>query len=100
MSWTYLHVFFFVFIKVISNRAGELSANYPSHLIILEYERPSTTVGSTVRSVEAPRTTSTIYENMYDPSKLRDLFGKSRFARCRARFPLPVILYHGKHICR
>jgi len=37
---------------------------------------------------------------MYDASKLRELFGKSRFARCRARFPLPVILYRGKHICR
>lgn len=92
--------FFFLFIEVISNSAGELSANYPSHLIILEYEHPSVNVGSSLRSMEPPRTTSTIYENMYDASKLRELFGKSRFARCRARFPLPVILYRGKHICR
>ena len=91
---------FFLFIKVISNRAGELSASYPSDLIVLEYERTSMNVGSSLRSVEPPRTTSTIYENMYDASKLRELFGKSRFARCRARFPLPVILYRGKHICR
>lgn len=42
----------------------------------------------------------TIYENTYDGNKLRDLINKARFARCRARFPLPVILYKGKYICR
>ncbi|XP_021931879.1 myotubularin-related protein 14 [Zootermopsis nevadensis] len=85
---------------VISNIGGELSANYPSHLIILEYERPSANVSGNPRPSEPPRTTGTIYENMHDATKLRELFGKSRFARCRARFPLPVILYRGKHICR
>ncbi|XP_069693160.1 phosphatidylinositol-3,5-bisphosphate 3-phosphatase MTMR14 isoform X2 [Periplaneta americana] len=85
---------------VINNTSGELSANYPSHLIILEYERPSGNVNGSMRSTEPPRTTSTIYENMHDPSRLRELFMRSRFARCRARFPLPVILYRGKHICR
>lgn len=85
---------------VISNSEGELSANYPSHLIILEYEHPSTNVGGALRPMEPPRTTGTIYENMHDATRLRDLFLKSRFARCRARFPLPVILYRGKHICR
>ncbi|PSN48995.1 Myotubularin-related protein 14 [Blattella germanica] len=93
VSLDYSHV-------VISNNGGELSANYPSKLIILEYERPSVSVNGTSRPSEPPRTTATIYENMYDPTKLRDLIGKSRFARCRARFPLPVILYRGKHICR
>ncbi|XP_035915006.1 myotubularin-related protein 14 isoform X2 [Anopheles stephensi] len=42
----------------------------------------------------------TIYEATYDGNKLRDLINKARFARCRARFPLPVILYKGKYICR
>uniref|UniRef100_A0A182P311 Uncharacterized protein n=1 Tax=Anopheles epiroticus TaxID=199890 RepID=A0A182P311_9DIPT len=42
----------------------------------------------------------TIYETTYDGNKLRDLINKARFARCRARFPLPVILYKGKYICR
>jgi len=91
---------FVLFVKVISNSGGELSANYPSHLIILEYERPPPSVSGSLRPMESPRTTGTIYENMYDATKLRELFGKSRFARCRARFPLPVILYRGKHICR
>lgn len=42
----------------------------------------------------------TIYESANDPTRLRDLINKARFARCRARFPLPVILYKGKYICR
>ncbi|KAL1130160.1 hypothetical protein AAG570_013098 [Ranatra chinensis] len=41
-----------------------------------------------------------LYESVYDVSKLKDLISKARFARCRARFPLPVILYKGKNICR
>jgi hypothetical protein len=87
-------------VEVISNSGGELSANYPSHLIILEYEHPSTNVSGNLCPLEPARTTGTIYESMHDATKLRELFGKSRFARCRARFPLPVILYRGKHICR
>lgn len=42
----------------------------------------------------------TIYENSYDPIKLRDLMNKARFARSRTRFPVPVILYKGKFVCR
>ncbi|KAJ9595168.1 hypothetical protein L9F63_013526 [Diploptera punctata] len=93
VSLDYSHV-------VISNNGGELSSNYPSKLIILEHEHGSSGMNGASRPTEPPRTTGTIYENMYDATKLRDLFGKSRFARCRARFPLPVILYRGKHICR
>lgn len=42
----------------------------------------------------------TIYENAYDPTKLRELMNKARFARSRTRFPVPVILYKGKFVCR
>lgn len=42
----------------------------------------------------------TIYENSYDPAKLRELMEKARFARSRTRFPVPVILYKGKFVCR
>ncbi|XP_071449239.1 phosphatidylinositol-3,5-bisphosphate 3-phosphatase MTMR14 [Hetaerina americana] len=86
---------------VINNTAGDLSAHYPSQLIILEYERSQGNLSNgTMRSNDSQRSTGTIYESMHDVVKLRDLFGKARFARCRARFPLPVILYRGKHICR
>ncbi|XP_046985343.1 myotubularin-related protein 14 isoform X1 [Schistocerca americana] len=81
---------------VISNAGGELSAHYPSQLIILEYEHSQ----SCSTSANGVTQNSTIYESLYDSAKLRDLIGKARFARCRARFPLPVILYHGKNICR
>jgi hypothetical protein len=33
-------------------------------------------------------------------TKLKELCVKARFARCRARFPVPVILFGEKHICR
>uniref|UniRef100_A0A023EZJ3 Putative phosphatidylinositol 3-phosphate 3-phosphatase myotubularin mtm1 n=1 Tax=Triatoma infestans TaxID=30076 RepID=A0A023EZJ3_TRIIF len=127
---------------VISNSNGELSAHYPSQLIVMEYERagrnvssgsgavqtttasPNTPVaGSTITSCgngsasgmssneeeqlptsnEAPTSTlpnPAIYESVYDIARLKELFSKARFARCRARFPLPVILYKGKNICR
>lgn len=47
-----------------------------------------------------PHTPLTIYDSANDPARLRDLINKARFARCRARFPLPVILFKGKYICR
>ncbi|CAH0383654.1 unnamed protein product [Bemisia tabaci] len=79
---------------IVNNHAGELSAHYPSQLIVIEYERQNESI------LNERMSRSTIYENVYDAAKLRDLFGKGRFARCRARFPCPVIFYKGKHICR
>ncbi|XP_015599397.1 myotubularin-related protein 14 [Cephus cinctus] len=85
--------------SVINNNAGDLSAHYPSHLIILEYEKyRNPNMCDTPPPL--PRTTETIYESMYDPNKLKELIKSARFARCRSRFPLPVILYKGRHICR
>ncbi|XP_063992269.1 myotubularin-related protein 14 [Diachasmimorpha longicaudata] len=83
--------------SVINNGTGDLSAHYPSHLIILENEKhknPNET------PPPLPRTTETIYESSYEPNKLKDMIKSARFARCRSRFPLPVILYKGRHICR
>ncbi|XP_017481967.1 PREDICTED: myotubularin-related protein 14 isoform X2 [Rhagoletis zephyria] len=42
----------------------------------------------------------TIYEDLYDVSKIRDFITYARYARCRQRFVVPVILYRGKLICR
>lgn len=39
-------------------------------------------------------------ENGVELTKLKDLCSRARFARCRARFPIPVILYKQKKICR
>jgi len=41
-------------------------------------------------------------QSLYDVGGLKELFNKARFARCRARFVVPVILYEGKvydHFC-
>lgn len=85
--------------SIINNNGGDLSAHYPSHLVILEYEKyRNSNTGDTPPPL--PRTTETIYESMYDPNKLKELIKSARFARCRSRFPLPVILYKGRHVCR
>ncbi|XP_046428969.1 myotubularin-related protein 14 isoform X1 [Neodiprion fabricii] len=84
--------------SVISNNGGELSAHYPSQMILFENEK--TRSSNSDSPTPPPRTTDTIYESMYDINKLRELMKNARFARCRSRFPLPVILYKGKYICR
>ncbi|KAF5304510.1 hypothetical protein FQR65_LT07937 [Abscondita terminalis] len=89
-------------IFLLNNVGGELSTHYPGHLVVLECERaPNQNISAANPLLQSTqRTTNTIYECMYDAQKLRDLIMKARFARCRARFPLPVILYKGKYICR
>ncbi|XP_043479480.1 myotubularin-related protein 14 [Leptopilina heterotoma] len=85
--------------SVINNNEGDLSAHYPSHLMILEYEKSKFPNKCDTPS-SLPRTTETIYESMCDPIRLKELIKSARFARCRSRFPLPVILYNGRYICR
>lgn len=113
----------------ISNRAGELSSHYPSLIIIPENEKQSSTIpntncgfstffgqtqnpaasatsGNNTNSTSSTTSTGTrtqqetIYESSYDATKLKELIGKARFARSRTRFPIPVILYKGKYVCR
>lgn len=112
----------------LSNRAGELSSHYPSLIIIPENEKQTSTIpntnccfssffaqaqnpASSANSTNSSTTTSTpstgartqqetIYESSYDATKLKELIGKARFARSRTRFPIPVILYKGKYVCR
>ena len=85
--------------SVINNNEGDLSAHYPSHLIVLEYEK-NKNPNKCDTPPPQPRTTETIYESMCDPIRLKELIKSARYARCRSRFPLPVILYKGKYICR
>lgn len=68
----------------IHNTAGELCTSYPLTLIIPRTSRPSNPVAS----------------GEVDAGRLRDLMLKARVARCRARFPVPVILFDGKYVCR
>ncbi|XP_055595238.1 myotubularin-related protein 14 isoform X2 [Uranotaenia lowii] len=41
-----------------------------------------------------------VVDGRLDAQRLRYLIWRARLARCRARFPLPVILFRGKYICR
>ncbi|XP_070506511.1 phosphatidylinositol-3,5-bisphosphate 3-phosphatase MTMR14 isoform X2 [Chironomus tepperi] len=81
----------------ISNNLGELSSRYPSSILIPEYEHQH--INNPINNSNTNRQ-ETIYESIYDANKLRDLINKARIARCRGRFPMPVILYRGKYICR
>lgn len=60
---------------IVNNSNGDLCAQYPSELIILEYENAHNTSG------RLNNTTDTIYESLYDCQKLRDLFNRARSAR-------------------
>ncbi|XP_052285662.1 myotubularin-related protein 14-like isoform X2 [Dreissena polymorpha] len=72
--------------SVINNTVGSLCAHYPSKIVILEYERA------------CPYHERV--ESLYDGHHIKELFKQARFARCRSRFVVPVILLDGKYVCR
>lgn len=43
---------------------------------------------------------NTIYEDQYDIQRMKELVTMAKYARCRQRFAVPVIMYRGKYICR
>lgn len=45
-------------------------------------------------------TSNTIYEDQYDVGKIRELITMAKYARCRQRFVVPVLMYRGKCVCR
>lgn len=69
----------------IANTTGELSAHYPSSILIPEYEIRSASQANCMYSNTGTQQQSqrqqTIYESTYDASKLRELINKARFAR-------------------
>uniref|UniRef100_A0A0K8UX90 Myotubularin-related protein 14 n=1 Tax=Bactrocera latifrons TaxID=174628 RepID=A0A0K8UX90_BACLA len=54
----------------------------------------------TVSRPQRPPKQRTIYEEMYDANRIRDLIIRARYARCRQRFVAPVIYFRGQYICR
>ncbi|KAL1470766.1 hypothetical protein MTO96_024028 [Rhipicephalus appendiculatus] len=79
--------------KVIENEQGSMSSTYPNRIILLEHP-----IGSQNNDI-APRLAGGL-TSLPDVQDLREQIQKARIARCRTRFPVPVILYEGKHICR
>ncbi|CAF2356713.1 unnamed protein product [Rotaria sp. Silwood2] len=70
--------------QLISNTNGELSLYYPRRILVPIIDKWS--------NISTPKIQSTI--------DIREFFVRSRIARCRSRFVVPVILLDGKYICR
>uniref|UniRef100_A0A131XSA1 Putative myotubularin-related protein 14 n=1 Tax=Ixodes ricinus TaxID=34613 RepID=A0A131XSA1_IXORI len=79
--------------SVISNEQGTLNGAYPANIVFLEQPLSGHNADPVIR----PCASST---PPCDAARLREQILKARNARCRARFPVPVILYEGKRICR
>lgn len=84
---------------IIDNNEGNLCGHYPRDLIILEHDKLQSSKKCDT-SLPAPHIRESMTETIYLKNKLRKLMKESRFARCRSRFPTPVILYKGRHVCR
>ncbi|XP_062617717.1 myotubularin-related protein 14-like [Saccostrea cucullata] len=78
--------------SVIKNFSGELCGHYPSKVVFLEYQLSEDERNNKKRYDDV--------QSMYDIPRMRELIKQARYARCRSRFAVPVILYEGKHICR
>lgn len=89
------------------NKKGELSFYYPRRLLIPVQETSRHSV-SDVKFESASSSSDPDSDNdgqifvngKISAKRLRKLMKEARAARCRTRFPLPVILYKGKYICR
>lgn len=93
----------------IANPKGDLTPNYPNRILIPISEKKSPSNGSHNPSSDAPSSSSPPAQSppppapqppSIDAKRLRQHWKEARLARCRARFPVPVILYQDKFICR
>lgn len=83
----------------IDNSEGNLCGHYPGSLIILEHDKIRSS-----KKCDSPLPLPAPYvreiSEIQFKNNLKKLMRKSRFARCRSRFPAPVILYKGRYVCR
>ncbi|KAL5287780.1 MTMR14 family protein [Megaselia abdita] len=96
----------------LDNLNGSLSTRYPSRIFIPDVEHKngvnSHTTPTLYNSIHSFVTFANtvyghqniIYEDANDGSKIRDLITFAKYARCRQRFVVPVMIYKGKYICR
>lgn len=78
----------------IENEKGSLSTNYPSSIIIPFEEKNNVSKGPEFSKSSDARM------EFFDAVKYKEIANKSNLARCRTRFPVPVVLYEGKFVCR
>ncbi|KAH8393302.1 hypothetical protein KR215_002786 [Drosophila sulfurigaster] len=62
--------------------------------------QPTPTMPATTQQQQPSQQNNTIYEDQYDIQRMRELVTMAKYARCRQRFAVPVIMYRGKYICR
>ncbi|KAH8297113.1 hypothetical protein KR044_004932 [Drosophila immigrans] len=62
--------------------------------------QPTPTLQPPTQPQQQPSQQNTIYEDQYDIQRMRELVTMAKYARCRQRFAVPVIMYRGKYICR
>lgn len=81
-------------IQLIDNTNGELANTYPSQLIIPQNKeiQHGDSLDQHVRSKN--------FNEDLEITTLRETILKARGARCRTRFPVPVISFDEKYICR
>ena len=77
--------------SVITNFNGELCGHYPSKIVLLEYQ---------LTDAERNKDIFNGVESIYNTAQMRELIKQARYARCRSRFAVPVIMFEGKHVCR
>lgn len=110
----------------LENLKGALSTRYPCRIFIPEIEKnhrisnilnnsdncdvslsnlhvPTNSSNQrTLSSLSTQQATqqNVIYEDLCDATKIREIITMAKYARCRQRFIVPVILFRGKYICR
>ena len=87
----------------VDNSNGQLCSSYPVELIIpTEQKDPSMTAVCSDDDAEVGSSGSADDEEAtnFDESEFLQLLSRGRFARTRGRFPVPVFMVFGKHICR
>lgn len=87
------------FVTFANSATNEQQTSYPFYY---QHSFPSLQhpIPSTSNSISNNTASDTIYEDLYDVNKVRELITMAKYARCRQRFAVPVIMYRGKYICR
>lgn len=91
----------------LDNINGSLSPRYPSRIFIPDNEHSHVApvllynnVPNYVKFSPKIYSKDTINEDEIDSNKIREYISFAKYARCRQRFVVPVIIYKGKYICR
>lgn len=77
----------------VDNKHSKIKSN-------MKIERTNSTDNHNFNSTTNSNTTTTIYEDLYDVNRIRELITMAKYARCWQRFAVPVLMFRGKYVCR